>query len=98
MNYIDRLTHADKLARRTSQTRKVAIHSVAIDLPPDLHIPIHLAAKKAGVTPAALILDVLRDIFEPVLPAQHALIISAPPAQDDTRTGRAASHALREAP
>lgn len=85
MNYIARLTAADGLARRSSQTRKVAIRAVSVDLPPDLHIPIHLAAKRAGVTVEAMILDVLRDAFEPVLPTTgHLQLIAA--GAHDTRT------------
>lgn len=83
MNYVDRIVEADGL-RRSSQTRRVAVHALYVDLPSDLAIPIKLAALKAGVTPEALIVDVLRDVFEPLLPSQGILNLLV--SESDTRT------------
>lgn len=61
--------------RRERQIRTTIIRSVHLDLPPDLSIAVRITAAKAGLSPEALLIDVLRDIFEPIVSSQGEIAL-----------------------
>jgi hypothetical protein len=53
-------------AETYSRTRKATMPVLQLSLPPEIHRSIQMAPKAAGVSPENLVVDILRDSFEPV--------------------------------